>query len=78
MLAPPTCQVEVSEALPQRRHGEVADSLVADVQAVAQVQPGQLGGVANQEAGRRIRQVQTGQSQLCHILEPAHSALVGS
>ena len=53
--------------------GERVDRLVSDVQTLAQVQSDEPGDVAHQQAGRRLRQVQAGQSQLRHVLEPPHS-----
>lgn len=52
--------------------------LVGDVDALTQVQSGQVGHEAYQQTGRGVRQVQTGQSQLCHVLETPNSALAVS
>lgn len=70
----------MGEAVLQWRHGggQCVDSLVRDVATLTQVQLGQVGQVAHQQAGRDICQVQPGQSQLRYVLEPPPSALAMS
>jgi len=70
----------VGEAVPQGAGGagEGEHRLVADVATLAQVQPAQVRQVARQEAGRGVRQLQAGQSELRHVLEPPHSGLTVS
>lgn len=58
--------------------GEVVERLVSDAPALTEVQPGQVRNEAHQQARRRICKVQTGQSQLCNILETPHSGLTVS
>lgn len=67
----------MDEAVFQWRHGggQCVDGLVRDVATLTQVQLGQVGQVAHQQAGRDICQVQPGQSQLRYVLEPPPSAL---
>lgn len=67
----PTRQVDVSERVPggRPRRGQHVDGLVGDVVAVAEVQLGQRGHVANDEAQRRVRDVQARQAQLLHVTQ---------
>lgn len=74
------CQADVCEALSQGGDGggERVHRLVGDVGTLAQVQPAQVRNVTHQQAGRSVRQVQTGQSQVRHVLETPHSGFTVS
>lgn len=76
-LAALTCQVQVDQRLSEGGDGggEGVDRLVRDAATLTQVQPGQVRDEAHQQARRHVRQVQAGQSQLCHVLEPPSSGL---
>lgn len=67
----PTWQVDVSERVsggrPRRRQD--IDGLVGDVVAVAEVQFGQRGHVAYDEAKRRVGDVEARQAQLLHVTQ---------
>lgn len=75
-----TCQVQVDEALSEGGDGggEGVDRLVRDAPTLAQVQPAQVRHEPHQQAGRRVRQIQTSQSQLRHVVEASGSALAVS
>lgn len=75
-----TCQVQVDQAVSEGGDGggEGVDRLVRDAPTLTQVQPGQVRDEAHQQAGRHVRQIQTGQSQLCHVLETPSSGLAVS
>lgn len=72
-LTQPTRQVDVSEGVAcgcARRRQDV-DGLVGDVVAVAEVQLGKQRQAADDEAQRRVSDVQAGQPQLLHIAQLA-------
>lgn len=79
-MAALTCQVQVDQGLSEGGDGggEGVDRLVRDAPTLTQVQPGQVRDEAHQQARRHVRQIQTGQSQLRHVLETPSSALAVS
>lgn len=67
------CEVEVSEAVPQRRGdcGQYVDPVITDLDAVTKIQPVETRSVAKQQTQDGVPHIQTAQAQLREGGQPA-------